>query len=423
MNFVKSYKTIYLNLLFVFILFNIVNSSDHKKKGAAKEKHHKPPSFKKDGCSHFDDHHHLTTEKRVFLPTSRTVSNNPKYSPSSYHSIEWIYEFLYKDICNADPSLTKSNEDLIEFNWRYQYVSALSCIRIELDLGNLTKFKSLFDFDYYEFSYREFSKKNNHLRRQPINDSINSLTLYRVQQNPYIICVTFFKNGLNALEEINNLRLNPKSNWKTNDTIEKVKEKLSCNGFKDLLSNNIQAHDVDLCIDIDLNADESSDHGASQDGIFVHANRELIMVVFIICLLVITLVIISIAHNIIEKPKKERMMHMLRNYMQKKYHKGSGTNLNSSQAVLNTVNNLSFGAPMITVTDLSESNNTLHSKTKSEDDFKEKEPLMAKDGRDCLKKITFSLGETIVEEPSNEADEVDSSKYVSHLLDNKPWAH
>ena len=85
-------------------------------------------------------------------------------------------------------------ENLIELKWRFQFIESLHCIRVELLLGNVSRFKNYTNFSYYKFSYRELSKNNIFLKRQPIDESINSLTVYKANLKPYVVCVSFFKN-------------------------------------------------------------------------------------------------------------------------------------------------------------------------------------------------------------------------------------
>ena len=214
------------------------------------------------------------------------------------------------------------------------------------------------------------------------------------------------------------------------------------------------------------------------DDKFTGVDRELLMVVFIVCLSAVILSLITIGHYVIERPRKRKvMLNALRTYLQKKNPNGSpettGLMNSSSQAIFKDTNkaNNSQG-PTITVTDFS-SSHTLNNS--NNDEPRETDTLLQNNSRqdhssihfsasgggggggtgsnssdhhslsaaaamaaNSQHKVTFVIGETIIEEPyddpasgvtfsldpddnNNSNPNEESLKSVSHLLDDKPW--
>jgi hypothetical protein len=175
------------------------------------------------------------------------------------------------------------------------------------------------------------------------------------------------------------------------------------------------------------------------------------MVLFITCLSGLILFLICIGHYVIERPRKRKvMLNALRSYLQKKNPNGSpettGLMNSSSQAIFKDTNKGNNSGPTITITDCS-SSHTLNDEPKETDTFlnprNDYSMYLPNSGSDHSiasnqHKVTFVIGETIMEEPSSEAmadaspnDDADTSnnsnpneeslKSVSHLLDDKPW--
>jgi hypothetical protein len=185
---------------------------------------------------------------------------------------------------------------------------------------------------------------------------------------------------------------------------------------------------------------------------------ELVMVIFILCLLVFILGVITFTHYIIEKPKKRKMLKALRDYLQRK--SGGGTNVNSMVCSQNSLGSKRRESnPAIVVTDHSASSNQLN-KHVEHGNGAESDPLLSAqnsslskfeviplssmnsgfmpvtgntvDQQGQMHKVTFNIGETIIEEsPSQsevqlnqnleESPNEESLKTISHLLDDKPW--
>jgi hypothetical protein len=184
-----SFLIMLLSLLIVQIVQ--IESSGGGSSGHVKSNH--VPH--KDGCLKFDPKLNSITLKRQFISVQRNIVS----SINSYK----IYD-KYKEQCSSQvENLTLSSENaqfnefsskLTELSWTFQFIDSLKCIRVELDLGNISSnFKKNFDYDYYMFSYREFAKENIYFKRHPIKDSINSLIINKVNlTKPYIVCVTFY---------------------------------------------------------------------------------------------------------------------------------------------------------------------------------------------------------------------------------------
>ncbi len=236
-----------------------------------------------------------------------------------------------------------------------------------------------------------------------------------------------------------------------------------CNEYNDFITKDERFNDIDLCIDIDTQLHFLSapiEHHKRFNGI----DPELLMVIFIICLLAVILLIITIGHKLIERPKKKRILQQLRHRLynnQKKAHdtpeNQSGLINSSSQAIFKDAKLMTNNGPTITITDCS----STHAFNKYEDEPKETDAMLRTDYTPPLftinnnnnsnndfthngnnnnnnnnHKVTFVIGETIFEEPSvlndsilvdstdtdnNNANNEEAIKSVSHLLDDKPW--
>jgi hypothetical protein len=86
------------------------------------------------------------------------------------------------------------------------------------------------------------------LKRQPIVDQINTLTIHRVHIRPYIVCVSFYKNdlGYNVMAQ--------NSSGSAAETVDRDQyiSSLSCSGYNKMLLEDERIHDVDLCVDVDI---------------------------------------------------------------------------------------------------------------------------------------------------------------------------
>ena len=85
----------------------------------------------------------------------------------------------------------------------------------------------------------------------------------------------------------------------------------------DSVDNDMYMHDVDLCIDIDINSDfmNMPVKHYKMNPIIKGANPELIMVVFIMVLLITMMATITLAHYLIERPKKRHLLSALRGFI------------------------------------------------------------------------------------------------------------
>ena len=199
------------------------------------------------------------------------------------------------------------------------------------------------------------------------------------------------------------------------------------------MSKDERLHDTELCIDIDtLHHFLAMDMHDTEDPSQI--NNELIMVIFILCLLGVMLFTVSVAHYIIEKPKKKRMLRVLMEYVQRKRNNNHGNNAtaaatnnsmnqNSASGSHNSLSKAGGGSgPAITVTDFSNSSrnlthNSSYASNKSEDG-KESEPLLfnatqaesyssSSSGNNSTfpvpSRVRFQVGETIIEESSSDS--------------------
>lgn len=217
-------------LILSILIACVLASSNDKKKLIQKIKHAKPNY--KHVCSDFEKDFHPAEEKRLFIPV------NTKATLASLESLSSVYD-IFSQQCSEQNS-SQINNEILELKWKYQFFESPHCIRVELDLGNVTKLKSFLNLDYYMFSYREFGKKNTHLKRQLIDDQVNSLTIHRVHIRPYVVCVTFYKQNPKIFDE------QKASNSSQNET--------NCSEFTDAFRQDDRMHDVDLCVDIDTQA-------------------------------------------------------------------------------------------------------------------------------------------------------------------------
>lgn len=392
-----NYKLIFFVYIF---LFNSAQCSINKKKYQQQLKHAKPNYKTKCSDYYFEFNPHI--EKRLIIPSSIQVS--------SISVLAEIYDLFYQQ-CSQDENFIKINDSLIEINWKYQFFESPHCIRVDIDFGNMTKFRKSLNYAYYMFSYRELGKSNIFLKRNPIVDQVNTLVINRVHLRPYIVCISFYKN-------------NPQFNENSTD----------CAQMRRSLLQDERVHDVELCVDIDtpthfLSAVNSDVHGI--DGV----DRELVMVIFILVLLGLILVIITIAHYFIKKPRK-KYFESIRYHIGKKSHSNSG-NHSGLQSNVGSHNSLIIKDknqhPAITITDYSKNGN-LHEESKETDSLLNKANPVKSD----LKKAEFTIGETIMEEsPSNSKVTIFENKFekkvepeeneeciktISHLLDDKPWS-
>ena len=186
------------------------NNAKHKDKYDKKVKHYehmKTGASTRFACSEFHADYHPAVEKRTFMSSFILVKSDyiERGSPASnalsaFSFHEKIYDLFLKQ-CAHDDSFTKFDRQLHELVWRYQFYEAQHCIRVELDFGNVSRFREVYDVNTYMFTFREFSKKNVHLKRQELVDEVNSLTIHRVNIRPYVVCVSFFKtNSVNSEE-------------------------------------------------------------------------------------------------------------------------------------------------------------------------------------------------------------------------------
>jgi hypothetical protein len=232
-------KTTSILLLIISILnFNLSpvdssSSANEKLKGLIK---HAKPNYKVQ-CQDLVKVFKPEEEKRVFLVTSDHKSLVSKHSKSS----------LIDGYLQQCPAAVAEESGRIELFWRYQFFESAHCIRVEFDLGNLTRFALALDYSYYMFSYRELGSRNIHLGRQPIVDAVNSLTISRAKIKPYIVCVSFYKRDSPIL-----------ANTTGNASNVTIAE---CKRFRQELRDDQKLQNIDLCIDIDTPTHFLSQHG------------------------------------------------------------------------------------------------------------------------------------------------------------------
>ncbi|RNA07625.1 hypothetical protein BpHYR1_013117 [Brachionus plicatilis] len=384
--------------LFFFLSFGSVLSSSSKKH--QQQLKHAKPNYKTT-CSDYYDVFNPHVESRLIMSSS--------VQASSVSSLSQAYAIFYQQ-CAQDHTFSLINDSLLEINWKYQFFESPHCIRVDIDFGNVTKFKNSLHYAYYMFSYRELGKANIFLKRNEIIDPVNTLVINRVHLRPYIVCVSFYKQ-------------NPQ--FSENST--------ECVQMSRALLEDERVHDVELCVDIDtpthfLSALNSDSHGIN--GI----DRELVMVIFILVLLVLVLVVITIAHYFIKQPRR-KYFESIHNYLAKKSSQLNSGNHSAIQSNVGSHSSLVCKEknhhPAITVTDYSKSVNF-------QEEPRDTEPLLSKCSpvKNDFKKAEFTIGETIPEEsPNNSQVRMDQAnkaqepeeneeciKTISHLLDDKPWS-
>jgi hypothetical protein len=460
--------------LFTASLINCANKQIDHKKLKQLLKNNKP-TYKQGACSEFSGEIKPTEMKRKFMPikidkhhhSSSSSSNqvSPQYDHlSSIRAVEAAHDIFDKQ-CFNESVYGEYSKQFYEITWRYKFFESLHCIRVELDFGNLTHFFNLFGYKYYKFSYRELGLKNSYSKRNLITDQTNSLTIHRVNIRPYVVCVTFYKKNVNSMFESSIAAETSSNSTNNNSTVvtataadESVR--LTCEQVHGELISDERMHDADMCVDVDTQAHflghitdmEEANHEETTD-------RELLMVLFIIVLLVALMAIITFTHYLIEKPKKRKMLSALRDYIVKKSH-GPGYHT-SSHSSLNKDNK---GGPSILITDFSSTTSLSghhmssthlvpHEEAKESDTLlpptanatctRAIEPIGVNlhnsvftpvtanvaDPTGGMHKVLFHIGETIIEEPSGSSEKslsgLDNNeeciKSISHLLDDKPW--
>jgi hypothetical protein len=390
--------------------------------------------------------------KKGFHPTvviRRFFATDSKSTLASNESFDGLIQNYTSQCPSTD--VTQFEKSFVDLKWRYQFLESAHCIRIELDLGNLTHFKSLFNYSYYMFSYRELSRRNNHLKRQPIADQLNSLTIHRVKIKPYIVCVTFYSRV-----ELNLTRPEGVKSNETTDAVMSDEEVASdCAQYTEFFRSDDRHHDTDLCLDIDtqhhfLNFEEYDHHES--------ISRELVMVIFIMCLVAGVLGIVTLAHYmIVAKPTKARMRKVISDYIRKKQQQhatgtnnttNNNTNLNSAAGSHNSLSKDKHASgPTITVTDCSSQKALAASSSKinsnAHDEGRESEPLLnpsfsatghyesaansqVNSGFTPVvsshnNKVKFHVGETIVEEsPSSSQLKLATAEGSAGTSGNEP---
>ena len=165
-------------------------TSDHPKTSKSDKHYNKQTKHKPDSCLKFDSSAHVTKLCRRF-----TLINSQS-SRSNDNQLA-----VLKSIDNNENHCDDTNKT-ITLKWSYQFIEEAHCVRVELNLSNVTSFKLKTNFNYYAFSYREITKTNVYLKRHPVVDSVNSLSVLKANLKPYVICVTFFKNKIQVLNNI-----------------------------------------------------------------------------------------------------------------------------------------------------------------------------------------------------------------------------
>jgi hypothetical protein len=184
---------------------------------------------------------------------------------------------------------------------------------------------------------------------------------------------------------------------------------------------------------------------------------ELVMVIFILCLLAFFLAVITFTHYIIEKPQKRKMLKALRDFLIKK----SGSSETGIKSIFSSPSFLGSKRRESNPTDSSISSNKLK-KHVEQGNGSESEKLLSiqnstmgkseyiplssikssfvpgtdkiLDQKEKMHKVTFNICETIIEEsPSQSVAKLDhiyddtpyqeSIRSISHLLDDKPWLY
>jgi hypothetical protein len=481
----KSHILIPLAVFVLILCSKSVNSSSSKseEKFIKKVKHYenaKTAASTRFACSDFNPDSHPIVEKRTFMPTFILVktdfydhSDSPLSSALSFY--EKVYDLFYAQ-CHKDITFKRLDSTLHELTWRYQFYESQHCIRVELDFGNATRFREIYELTNYMFSFREFTKKNIHMKRQEIVDNeVNSLTIHRVNIRPYVVCVSFFKQN----KSLSTDNLAPSSSSSNMSTVSSTNETtnddgsesggLSCEDLESILAKDERVHDVDLCVDIDTQVHFLS---GGNSGHHSKMDRELVMVIFIMCLLVVILACITLANHIIEKPKKEALRKKLGDLIHKHTTHGgahqslinSANSLNNNKGSRDSLKN-AITTPAITLSDYSRdtvgggggaSSSQIFNRVHSPNNFLEKLSESENEESDPLlnsapivtsmtsPRVKFDIGEVIQEEESpaitqkNSSDKIQSDpdsntsgenetdkeclKTISHLLDDKPWS-
>jgi hypothetical protein len=449
---------IFVFLFVTFAIIGLINCNNNKNQDRnmkKRMKHSKPaPTL----CKNFEKDFNPKTEIHTFY-----VSNDRKILISR-ESILDAYSFAPTNnfTCNDTEQYLSTKFNSLNITWRYQFLESAHCIRVELDFVNTTRFQSLTNFTNYRFSYRELGKHNSYLKKHIINKTeLNRLTIHQVKIRPYIICVSFYKhNNLIAERGLNDM------------------DSSSYSTCPDLYEEE-RVHDNDLCIDIDIHShflgfDDNEEHSLM--------SNELLMVLFILCLLGTVLTSITIANYFIMKPKEKSLLRVMRQYINnhRSSHHGHKDNLHSMTSSRNSIQsksnviyhnngNNNGHNPAIMITDCSNNSNASLSKI---DEPKESEPLLSpnsnysssnssnSNGNNASftpssstttpvyapsnpSKVRFHIEETIIEESpnsskvklsdsennplANENDEPTAKNEeecigtISHILDDKPW--
>ena len=364
------------------------------------------------------DGHDLRNMTRFYLPVHQGGIDEP-VTFSSGEAIRPFYEIFEKQ-CTNDSSFEKLNKNWLKMLWRYKLYEDLHCLRVELDLGNITHFRKTFNYTYYVFSYRELGKKNIFLKRQAIEESKNSLIIRHANLRPYIICISFYKDDLykydTPAESVNGTNRTYDASTTTPAT------SLSCDQRAEMLRQDVPGHDLAMCIDIDTPEHflEIHKHSLEHRGF----NPELIMVLFIVGLLIFMLFAISIINFILVEKPLEKKRKRLGQFVQRKLNSSA----DHSAALINSRDSLSRNnsklqlakdnAPSITINDFS-SNKSLQN-SNAGDESKETDGLLVVRGdsfnqnavssllttdsysqgsnvnQNMGHKVTFQKGETII---------------------------
>jgi hypothetical protein len=280
------------------------------------------------------------------------------------------------------------------------------------------------------FSFREFTKKNVHLKRQQVVDRVNSLTIHRVNIRPYVICVSFFKRNktdeqdtflerLSSSPSSESLNEDTSSDRTLNETSSEISSETSSESVDNVNCDDLSleltvidesVHTFDLCIDVDTQVHFLSGGSPSH---YDKIDRELVMVTFIMCLLAVVLCVITLANYFIERPRKQRIRKQLGDFVHK-YSKSAAVPANHQQPSLHTSAgslNRDKGssdslvkkhAPVIHISDYDQTPNFLHSLTEDNEESVEMRPLLngnnGNNGLSNFTKVKFDIGETIIEE-------------------------
>jgi len=423
----------------------IVDNTYLQKKLQQKLKSQKHSGRSSKSCENIK-HLYPKVKKEYFILTGvpnepKSQSEDPTYTLSSIEPINTLLE-----------NCKQETKNYIELTWRYEFFESMHCLKVELDFGkNVTDFVRKANYNYYAFSYRELGKKNKYLQRQPINESVNTLTVKGVNHKPYIICVTFYKYDYFAYLN-SNLNITGNMTQDANSTNSTTPNEPSCSDYQNFYAMDKQTHDVDLCVDIDTHAHFLND--IEHEG----KKSEFIVVAFIIFFILGILIVISVSHYIIQNIKLKKYSTLFNRFHIHRSHASgskaeitplmiggkqasgptitvtdfsSNCSINSSESKGSVPHNMHHGNLQTQIHAHAISHDSKLSNSHESSEHERLHTLGAPGGgsHDNFGKcVKFHINDDmIVEENEEKLDAIENNeeqaiKTISHLLDDKPWS-